>query len=193
MLPGSSSTVRLLPDIASSPETTETEKSTDEISPTLWKQIFRYAYSLVGNHAEAEDIAQEAFVALFQENRTVVQVGGWMRTVVRRVAYRQYHRTRSDLHIPLERFSAEGELIVIEPTDTARSAEDIVIDEALLRIGARIICSFPERERHCIMMYFRGYDFAQIAATLQVSRWTARRVTLKALARLQNRVGQTGR
>ena len=160
-----------------------------DVPLVLWTPLFRYAYSLVGNHAEAEDIAQETCLALFQDscmNRTVGQVGGWMRTVARRAAYRQYHRTRPDLHIPLESTDS-GETVTLDLPAPGPSAEDRVIDEALLRMGARIIRSFPERERQCIMMYFRGYDFAQIAATLHVSRWTARRATLKALTQLQNR------
>ncbi len=191
---GSSSSIRLLPDSAVSPTAESAAQATPEITTALWKQIFRYAYTLVGNHAEAEDIAQETCVALFQESRmhrTVEQVGGWMRTVARRAAYRNYHRTRPDLHVSLERVNEEGEIVILDLPDQNPSAEDRVIDEALLRMGARIICGFPERERQCIMMYFRGYDFAQIAATLHVSRWTARRATLKALSRLQNRFNRS--
>ena len=193
---GSTSTVRLLTDVLEDPETVVAQANDREISQALWKQVFRYAYSLVGNHAEAEDIAQETFVALFQEerkNRAVEQVGGWMRTVARRVAYRQYHRTRPDLHLPLERIAVGGELVVVDPIDPTPSAEDRIIDDTLLRLGARVICSFSERERQCIMMYFRGYDFAQIGTKLNVSRWTARRVTLKALTQLQSKFKQPGR
>jgi RNA polymerase sigma factor (sigma-70 family) len=189
MSSGPTSGVRLLPEPAIRQPTAANAQPVTEITPALWKQVFRYAYSLVGNHAEAEDIAQETCVALFQEgrmNRTVEQVGSWMRTVARRAAYRQYHRTRPDLHIPFE-ITEAGETVTLDFPASGPSAEDRVIDEGLLRMGARVICSFPERDRQCIMMYFRGYDFAQIAATLHVSRWTARRVTLKALTQLQNR------
>lgn len=189
MSSGSSSDLWFLPEPAVCQPVEPPAQPAPEVTLVLWKQIFRYAYSLVGNHAEAEDIAQETCLALFQDscmNRTVGQVGGWMRTVARRAAYRQYHRTRPDLHIPLESTDS-GETVTLDLPAPGPSAEDRVIDEALLRMGARIIRSFPERERQCIMMYFRGYDFAQIAATLHVSRWTARRATLKALTQLQNR------
>jgi RNA polymerase sigma-70 factor (ECF subfamily) len=186
----------LLPDIGSCAQAASASPTDLEISPTLWKHVFRYAYSLVGNHAEAEDIAQDAFVALFQESRkgrTVEQVGGWMRTVARRVAYRRYNRTRPDLHVPIEYTSGDGETTTLDLPDSNPSAEEIAINDTMLSMGARVIFSFPEREQECIMMYFRGYDFAQIAATLHISRWTARRVTLKAISKLQNRLGQPSR
>jgi len=191
---GSPSSV--LPDIGSCAEATGALHTNPEVSPTLWKHIFRYAYSLVGNHAEAEDIAQDTFVALFQESRkgrTVEQVGGWMRTVARRAAYRQYNRTRPDLHVPIEYTSSDGETTSLDLPDCNPSTEEIVINDRMLSMGARVISSFPEREQECIMMYFRGYDFAQIAVTLHISRWTARRVTLKAIAKLQNRLGRPSR
>jgi RNA polymerase sigma-70 factor (ECF subfamily) len=191
---GSPSTV--LPDIGSCAEAADTSHTGPEVSPALWKHVFRYAYSLVGNHAEAEDIAQDTFVALFQESRkgrTVEQIGGWMRTVARRAAYRQYNRTRPDLHVPLEYTAGDGETSTLDLPDSKPSTEEIVINDQMLSMGARVISSYPEREQECIMMFFRGYDFAQIAATLQISRWTARRVTLKAIAKLQNRLGRPPR
>jgi RNA polymerase sigma-70 factor (ECF subfamily) len=192
IMPTGSST-SLLPDVGSCAQAASISQSHPEISSTLWKHIFRYAYALVGNHAEAEDIAQDAFVALFQEahkGRTIEQVGGWMRTVARRVAYRQYHRTRPDLHLSFEYTTSEGEIALLDVPDSNPTAEEIVINDAMLSMGAHVIFSFPERERECIMMNFRGYDFAQIATTLHISRWTARRVTLKAISKLQNRCGQ---
>ncbi len=189
-------TAQALPEASAPLEASAETGNQQEISAALWKQIFRFAYSLVGNHAEAEDIAQEAFVALFEENRkqrAVAQVGGWMRTVARRVAYRQFHRVRPDLHVSIEQTNEEGEWHLAEPADSAPSPETRIINETMLRMGARVICSFPMRERQCIMMFFRGYDFAQIAATLGISRWTARRVTLKSIAQLQRKLGRSTR
>ncbi len=191
---GSPSSV--LPDIGSCAEAANSSHTDAEVSPTLWKHVFRYAYSLVGNHAEAEDIAQDTFVALFQESRkgrTVEQIGGWMRTVARRTAYRRYSRARPDLHVPIEHTSDDGETTTLDLPDYKPSTEEIVINDRMLSMGARVISSFPEREQECIMMFFRGYDFAQIAATLKTSRWTARRVTLKAIAKLQNKLGRPSR
>jgi RNA polymerase sigma factor (sigma-70 family) len=171
----------------------EDSSLTDPKSEVLWKQVFRYAYFLVGDRAQAEDLTQEAFLALWREKQrpehAVEQVGGWMRTVTRRLAFREYHRTRPDLHVSWDAAGMDGETLRMEPVDPGPSAEQQVVSHTMLRVGAQVIAQFPTKERECIMMYFRGSDYAQIAAALGISRWTARRVTLRAVSRLQARMG----
>lgn len=165
-------------------------------SPAAWRRVFRYAYSLVGNRDEAEDLTQEAFVVLFREKRAgrpIDQVGAWMRTVTRHLAYRRYHEQRPDLHVSLDAVNDRTERVAFDPVDPAPSAEKQLIDDGLLRLGAKILFEFPAKERECILMYFRGYDFIQIAAAQGVSRWTARRNTMKALRKLQTRVDRSKR
>ncbi|HEX3940563.1 MAG TPA: sigma-70 family RNA polymerase sigma factor [Acidobacteriaceae bacterium] len=162
-----------------------------EVSLLDWKKVLRYAYSLVGNMAEAEDITQDAFVVLFKETqsgRPVQQIGAWMKTVTRRLAYRSFSEHRPELNIPLDAVNEQGNRIALDPVDPAVSVEKVLIDDDLLRLSAKVVCEFPEKDRECIMMYFRGYDFVQIATALKVSRWTARRNTLKALQKLQSRI-----
>jgi RNA polymerase sigma-70 factor, ECF subfamily len=163
-------------------------------SPAAWRRVFRYAYSLVGNRDEAEDLTQEAFVVLFREKRAgrpVEQVGAWMRTVTKHLAYRRYHEQRPDLHVSLDAVNQQTNRVVFDPVDPAPSIEKKIIDDGLLRLGAKILYEFPEKDRECILMYFRGYDFIKIAAAQGVSRWTARRNTLKALRKLQTRVDRS--
>jgi RNA polymerase sigma factor (sigma-70 family) len=168
----------------------------DEIDPALWTWLLRYARSLVRDSTEAEDIVQDMFVVLFQVQRSgrpVHKVGAWMRTVVRNLVYRQYRKNRPDLHISLDAGEEAGDRPHMELASQATSPEKCIIDDELLRLSARVVNEFPERDRECILMYFRGYDFHQIASTLGVSRWTARRLTLKALGRFQVRMNSSQR
>lgn len=156
-----------------------------------WKRLFRYAYSLVGNEAEAEDLTQEAFTELFQTQATgkpIRWIGAWMRTVTRRLAYRTYRKQRPDLHMPLETTTQEGKRVSWEPADTQPSPEKRVIDQIMVHLSAKVLSEFSDRERECVLMYFRGYDFSQIASALGVSRWTARRVTLDVIQKVRQRL-----
>jgi RNA polymerase sigma-70 factor (ECF subfamily) len=157
----------------------------------IWKRAFQYAYSLVQNRADAEDLTQEAFVVLFREERAgrpVERVHAWMRTVTRHLAYRRYHKERPDLHLSFETMEDGESRVRYEPADPAPSPEKRAIDEGILHLSAQIMWEFSERDRECILMYFRGYDFLQIGSALGVSRWTARRTTLKALKEFQIRM-----
>jgi RNA polymerase sigma factor (sigma-70 family) len=145
----------------------------------------------VGNKAEAEDITQEAFAELFQTQamgKSVEWIGAWMRTVTRRLAHRAYRKQRPDLHAPFETTTPEGKRIAWEPADTRPSPEKRVIDQIMVHTSAKILSEFSDRERECVLMYFRGYDFSQIASALGVSRWTARRVTLDVIQKVRERL-----
>jgi RNA polymerase sigma-70 factor (ECF subfamily) len=164
------------------------------ISPTSWKRVFHYAYSLVRDRAEAEDITQEAFVILFQDakaGRRAEHLGAWMRGVTRHLAYRFYRESRADPRVSLDAMNEQASGIMYDLVDPAPSAEKKVIEQGLLRLSAEVVYEFPEKDRECILMYFRGYDFLQIAAILGVSRWTARRTTLKALKKFQTRIDRS--
>ncbi len=158
---------------------------------TSWKRVFRYAYSLVGNEAEAEDITQETFLELFRaqaSGESVQWIGAWMRTVAKRLVYRNYRETRPDLYTSLVTTLKDGRSLTLELQDMRPSPEQHVIDQSMVRLSAKVLSEFSDRERECILMYFRGYNFAQIASVLGVSRWTARRLTLEMVERVRARL-----
>lgn len=160
---------------------------------TSWARVFRYAYSLVGNAAEAEDITQETFVVLFHEQRAgrpIGRIGAWMRTVARHLAYRRFHEQRPDLHMSLDAPEEDASRVARELADTRPSPEKRVIDQSVLRLTAKVLSEFSEHDRECILMYLSGYSFQQIGAALGVPHWRARRLTLKAFHRFQARMNR---
>jgi RNA polymerase sigma-70 factor, ECF subfamily len=180
-----------LPACDVEPNSESTGETIENLAPTLWKRVFLHAYSLVGNHSEAEDLTQEAFVALLhaeQAGRPAERVAAWMWTVTKRLAYRRFRESRPDLHISLGALTANEDRIVWETPDTRPSPEEQVVDRAMLQVSARVLSEFSERERECVLMYFRGYDYAQIAKVLGTSRWTARRLTLEVVKELRARM-----
>lgn len=167
----------------------EVAKKNSELAS--WRKVFQHAYSLVGNEAEAEDLTQETFVELFRAQAAGVPVhwlSAWMRTVTKRLAYRNYRKQRPDLHTSLETVTRDGKVITWDQPDLRPSPEEQVIDQSMVRMSARVLGQFSTRDRECVLMYFRGYNFEQIASTLGVSRWTARRVTLDVIKRVRTKL-----
>jgi RNA polymerase sigma factor (sigma-70 family) len=157
----------------------------------LWKRVFRHAYSLVGNKAEAEDLAQDTFVELFRSRaagKSVEWISAWTRTVTKRLVNRRYRELRPDLHIPLETIMQDGKRISWEPSDGQPSQEKLLINRTMIHLATKTLSELSERERECVLMYFRGYDFPQIASALGVSRWTARRLTLDVIKKVRARL-----
>jgi RNA polymerase sigma-70 factor, ECF subfamily len=173
---------------------TGTHLEEDELWLVIWRRIFRYAYLLVRNQADAEDITQEAFVTLFQETnagRPVEKVRAWMRTVARNVSNQQFRKVRPDLHQSIDALGTEGSGQLFDQVDPSPSIEEVMIEENLLALGAKVLRELPAKDQESVMMYFRGYDFNQIGTALGISRWTASRKTLKALQKLQRRIDRS--
>ncbi len=167
------------------------EEARNSFGLASWKKVFWHAYSLVGNEAEAEDLAQDTFVELFRaqsRGKSVLSVGGWMQTVTKRLAYRRYRQQRPDLHTSVDIMTEEGEHTSLELADTRPSPEEKAVDDAMVRLSAKVLSEFSARERECVLMYFRGYDYVRIAAALGISRWTARRLTLEAANKIRARL-----
>lgn len=161
------------------------------VDPASWRRLFRYACSLVGDEAEAEDLTQETFAELFRAQaagKPVQWVGAWMRTVTRRLAYKRYREQRPDLHTSFDITTEDGRQLSWEPPDTQPSPEDRVIELSMVRMSARVLRELSDRERACVLMYLRGSEFSEIASTLGVSRWTARRLTLDLIRRVRSRL-----
>lgn len=170
------------------------QESRYPVDSDIRSRIFQYAYSLVRDREDAEDLAQEAFVALFREERKgrpIERLHAWMRTVTRHLAYRRFLERRDGercLSLDSPGLDREGRPIAREIADSRPTPEAQVIDQRMLEMTARVLSELSPRDRECTMMYFRGYDFMEIGSALGVSRWTARRITLKALKRFDARV-----
>jgi RNA polymerase sigma factor (sigma-70 family) len=160
---------------------------------TSWKSVFKHAYSLVGNRAEAEDLTQEAFVVLFREQkagRPIERINAWMRTVTKHLAYRRYHQQRPDLHTSLDGLEEEVGHIPSELLDPRPSPEKQIVDQSVLKLTAKVLSGFSEKDRECILMYLSGYSFQQIGSALGAPHWKARKLTMKAYHLFQARMNR---
>jgi RNA polymerase sigma factor (sigma-70 family) len=141
-----------------------------------------YAFSLLGNFHEAEDAAQDAFVAAFQRLPQLRDPGafpGWLRRVVFTHADRIRRRQRSFISLQEHRLSDRD---AEEPAVLAERRE--VRDEILAAVQA-----LPEAEREAAtLFYINGYSSVQIGEFLDVPASTVRSRLHSARQRLKQEV-----
>lgn len=174
----------------------EPENQESYFSNAHWKKTYRHAQTVVNNPADAEDIAQEAFLRLYSAvtgGKKIDSLAAWMKSVVRRVAVDHFRKTRPDLHVALvdggEDDNSQSRLITDLP-DLTTSTEDRLAAHSVLRESLRILAEIPERDRECVMMYARGYTFVQIASVLNIPYETAIKTTRKALVKTRRRIAR---
>lgn len=114
----------------------------------------------VVDHAEAEDVVQEAFVKLTTDPvlaRPDSEVTAWLRRTSLNLAF---NRARD-----VGRWRARTERAELsEPSDPA--AEAIRSEE---RAAVRaVLDQLPEKQRSCLLLRHAGYSYLEIAATLDI-------------------------
>lgn len=132
--------------------------------------VYTTALRLLGRPAEAEDMAQEAFVRAFERREELLgmeNAGGWLRTVTTNICLNHLERHRKRWTLFSEAGPDEAgtpfEETLPEPRAAGASAEDLeALEDALLAL--------PEAQRVPLALFhFEDMSYEDIASRLGVS------------------------
>ena len=139
-----------------------------EVYAGEFEAVARLAFLLVRSRAVAEELAQDAFVRLFQRFATVERPNGFLRTTVVRLALTWLERAEMER----ERLARVG---VDRPVDAPELDETW---EALGRLA-------PERRAVLVLRFYEGLRHGEVAELLGCPTATVRSRTRRALADLR--------
>lgn len=127
-----------------------------------YKVIFRHCAYLTGDVQAAEDIAQEAFIKLYNSPPTHDNIGAWLSRVATNLAYNYIRdqKTRRSKEPVVEEHS-ESKVI---------SIEEIAIKDSEVRLTRKILQSLNHRDRLCLLLKFSGYKYNEIAEITGVEK-----------------------
>jgi RNA polymerase sigma-70 factor (ECF subfamily) len=139
-------------------------------------QLLRVAYRILGNWADAEDVAQEVFLRLHRQGLDFPHegaLGAWLYRVAVNLCVDRSRHARPTDELPelcASNASAEAELLRLER-------------KQLLMIALRTL---PTKERAAVVLReIEGLPTAEVAAILGSSEGTVRSQISKALTRLR--------
>ena len=148
----------------------------DAYAGKMMSVCYRYA----GNHHDAEDLLQEAFVKIFahiQQFKWEGSFEGWMRRIVVNTALKFLQKKK--LHITEINESTTGNLHV-EP----ESISDLQAEQLMLLLN-----KLPEGYRVVFNLYvIEGYDHDEIGKMLNIQPGTSRSQLVKARKMLQGMI-----
>jgi RNA polymerase sigma factor (sigma-70 family) len=147
---------------------------------------FRTAYLIVGSAADAEDVAQEAFVKAYRalgRFRTGAPFRPWLLRIVGNEA--RNHRRAAG-----RRAFHQGRAAVLEPAASAAGADaELLRGEERRRLLAAVE-ALPEGERIAVAArYFAGLNDGEIAAALGLPRAAVKMRAHRGLQRLRRALG----
>ena len=163
------------------------------------RAVFRAALAAVRSPAEADDVAQEAFVTAFRKLgsfRGESQFRTWLLSITWRKAIDRRKSTSRWLQLlssaPRDEAGDETFDMMDRIASTERSQEETVVDDELQRNVTRLIGTLPKKLRDALLLAGSGeHTYEQISGMLGVPlgtvKWRvseARRVLKKKLTAL---------
>ena len=168
-----------------SDRTTETSSSPksefDRLARRYHKQAYNIAYRMTGNHADAEDLTQDAFVRayrFFGNYRRDWPFDNWLYKIMSNLFVddlRRKPKARSQsLDQPVETGSNREDLF-LEIPDSASNPERILLSQELDDHVQRALNSLPKDFRVTVILAdIEGMSYEEISETMRCSLGTVR-------------------
>ena len=141
---------------------------------TYYRPLCLYALHYLGDTDAAEDVVQESFTALWQQEKAIQSVKGWLYAVVRNRCIDALRRAGKTEPLPMD---LDG------PISDDEAAERSTLEARLWTA----VDSLPEMRRKCLLLAKRdGLSYKEIAEELNLSEHTVRNHISRALETLRD-------
>ena len=141
----------------------------DTLFDREWRPMLQVAYLIVGSHAVAEEVVQEAFAVLLDRWESIDRPGGYLRTIVVRSAVRAATLSRR-----------ERDAVSTQRPDVVYQPDHEGIWEQLEHLSSR--------QRSALVLRFHAdLPLAEVAETLGCRPATARSLVRRGLEELRKK------
>jgi RNA polymerase sigma-70 factor (ECF subfamily) len=143
--------------------------------------VFRLAYLILGNAADAEDVAQEAFIRSFQsldQFDADRSFRPWLLAITKNLAYNRHRSVRRYLDAVRRLVQAAPEPVTPSEAERSRPYEVEALWQAVQRLA-------PIDQEVIYLRYFLELSVGETAETLRVASGTVKSRTHRALDRLR--------
>ncbi len=138
----------------------------DQLFLENWPHVYRLLLRLVGDPAEAEDLALETFLRFYQRPAASLDgfnVGGWLHRVAANLglhSIRSYQRR--------ERYELTAGRADLETSADELPAEILARAEEV-RAARLVLAGMPERQSRLLILRYSGASYQDIGAALELS------------------------
>ena len=156
------------------------------------RKIQGVIYRLVGNHDEARDLSQEAFLKAYRALGTFKQearFSSWLYQIAINATRDRLRRRRRRNDLSLDDVEEREASL----RDAGPSALDLIESSDLSRAVAAAMAALPEEQREVVILKeYEGLTFPEIAETLDVPLSTVKTRLYRGLGQLRVRLERQG-
>ena len=165
--------------------------SFDELLRRYRTPLVKYFYRLVRDQALAEDLAQEAFLRVYNARRRYrpdARFTTWLYRIATNLALNAIRDARGRQRQDISNSVDDGETS-FEFVDTRASVEQEMIETDRGRMIREAIESLPENQRAAVILHkYQDVDYRQIAKVLKVSESAVKSLLFRAYETLRVRL-----
>jgi RNA polymerase sigma-70 factor (ECF subfamily) len=162
----------------------------DELVRRYEKQVYGFAYRMAGNYDDANDIASEAFVKVFQaieSFRGESNFSTWLFRIVTNLYLDHRKRSKAHVNVPLDEYlDLEESSVARQIEDTSPGPLELVEAGERAQILEAAIQQLPEYQRLMVLLFHtQGKSYEEIAQIMELpigtvkSRLNRARLALK--------------
>ena len=156
------------------------------------RKIQGVIYRIVGNHDEARDLSQEAFLKAYRALGTFKQearFSSWLYQIAINATRDRLRRRRRRNDLSLDDVEEREASL----RDAGPSALDLIESSDLSRVVAAAMAALPEEQREVVILKeYEGLTFPEIAETLDVPLSTVKTRLYRGLGQLRVRLERQG-
>jgi RNA polymerase sigma-70 factor (ECF subfamily) len=176
-------------DILETSQVESTSSRFESLFMQHWPQVYRLLYRLVGDPAEAEDLALETFVRLYKRypqdkyprHEQEFNMGGWLHRVATNLGL---HSIRSWKR--REHYEMTAGKYALEETPEDRPAE-IVMQSEEQRLVRLALAQMNERQSQLLILRHSGLSYKEIAEALNLAPTSVGPLLLRAEREFEKR------
>lgn len=155
------------------------------------RMLFRLAYRMTGNEADADDIVQEAFLRGFQKLKTFearANFGTWIYRIAVHCALDRLESRRRELARQVSEEN-DPEKDAVQVADLAAGPERLVLSAEIGSLGEQAMQALSAVERTAfVLRHMEQRNTEEIAAALDVAPNTAKQTVYRAVQKMRKRL-----
>jgi RNA polymerase sigma-70 factor (ECF subfamily) len=150
--------------------------------------VFRIAYSILRNHHDAEDAAQECFLRVWKHKDRLHEVNNpktWLARIAWTTALDKRHSSRAGASLNMVSLSDDQSAI----PDSAPVADEQLAGAEMQQMLERLIAALPEELRHPLeLSTVQELNSAEIAEVMKIREGSVRTRLFRARKQLKERM-----
>lgn len=152
-------------------------KAFEQLVTIYQDRIYALSYQLTGNHADAQDLAQNVFIRAYRALsgfRNEADFGTWLHRITVNLSINERRKRKPDLYLDNPVQTTEGEMPRLVASD-AESPEEIYENKEFRgMVRAALEELSPEHRAVLVLREVQGYSYDEIATMLNCSLGTVK-------------------